>query len=122
MFTKLCLSGVASSHVNEEKVRVKCGSTMMQVRIRKDVIEDFELRDLRLQLDKGCPANRWESKSYFFLEVPFIGCGTQLRETNRSLVYGNMVKDRQSPVPHINRLPELRIPFSCSYKKLAKGA
>ena len=100
---------------------MKCASTMMQVRIRKNLIKDFELRDLQLEDGNACSAGRWESKKYFYLEVPFLGCGTKLRENNASLVYNNIVKDRQSNVPHINRLPQLEIPFSCVYKKRGTG-
>ena len=110
-----------SSHANKKEIRVKCASSMMQVRIRKNLIQEFELRDLQLQDGRTCSAGRWESTRYFLLEVPFLGCGTKLRESNTNLVYSNMVKERQPQVPYISRLPKLEIPFSCSYKKLGTG-
>ncbi|EDO48965.1 predicted protein [Nematostella vectensis] len=92
-------------------IDVDCRKKEMVLAIDKKILEDVDIRWLRLR-DPSC--NATTNRTHVILRAPLIGCGTTTTYSNDVIVYSNAVQEEPAVGP-ILRTADIDIPFKCFY-------
>ncbi|XP_023675544.1 uncharacterized protein [Paramormyrops kingsleyae] len=108
---------VIKSTLQKGEAEVSCLQNTISITLKKSAMKDLEITNLRLK-DSSCSLT--SNESYIMATVSMNSCGTELEDTGDYIVFKNELYSVEDPDAVITRKGFVRIPFSCSYPKVAQ--
>lgn len=96
-------------------VTLSCHSSHMSVDVDLKYFQWLDPQSLHLR-HRSCSSNRYNNTSASFV-VPLYGCGTRRRTNEDLLIYTNAVSNSNRNSSFISRVPYIRMPFHCVYRR-----
>lgn len=96
-------------------VTLSCHSSHMSVQVDLKYFQWLDPRSLHLR-HHSCGSNQYNKTSASFV-VPLYGCGTRRRTNDDLLIYTNAVSNSNRNSSFISRVPYIRMPFHCVYRR-----
>uniref|UniRef100_A0A8C5MJ34 ZP domain-containing protein n=1 Tax=Leptobrachium leishanense TaxID=445787 RepID=A0A8C5MJ34_9ANUR len=96
---------------------VVCNKNTMTLYIAKSFLNGTSENDLQLN-DPQCLVS--SNSTHYIASVGFNSCGTEIEETDDSIIFRNQVTSVDSTNDVITRTHQVAIPFSCSFSKVER--
>ncbi|XP_050953719.1 uncharacterized protein LOC127155514 [Labeo rohita] len=97
------------------RAQVTCTKDKMLVSIERATISGIHGDHLRLNNNASCPVS--SNNTHVFTTFSLNGCGTQVKETNKHLLFKNTIVTFDNPNHIITRKNEIEIEVMCKYQK-----